>query len=80
MLIRTIVAAQACADVPGPGDANLDLDCDKLMGCLYTCPVTLGEADGDIVLDLDVIGDDCESEVQICASSRGFALDNVCSG
>jgi len=73
VVIRTILSAQPCSSVPGPGSGDPDVACDALMGCLYTCPVTLGEAEGDIVLDFDVLGDACEAEVRICASSQNFA-------
>ena len=57
---------------------DLDVDCTKLMGCAYSCPVVLGEADGDIVLDIETIDEQCESYVEVCASSHGLRVENTC--
>lgn len=76
VLIRVVAVAQPCSEVPTSGDLNLT--CDRLMGCAYTCPVVLGEVDGQVILDLDVVGNDCEQAVEVCSSADGFRIDNVC--
>ena len=74
VIIRAVVVANSCSEVPTSGDLNFE--CQRLLGCVYSCPVPLGELNGDVVLDLDTFDNRCQRTVEVCASSSGFGVAN----
>jgi len=78
VLVRALAVALPCSQVPTAGAPSLEVDCSRLMGCAYSCPVALGSGSGTVGLDLDVINDSCEGAVKLFSSSSGFSSINVC--
>ena len=60
MIIRVVVTAQPCNQLPG-------LDVNQLVGCVFSCPLQPDQISGDVLLDLPVFNDNCEAAVLACA-------------
>lgn len=69
VLIRVTGVARSCDDILALSAASSDVPCEALIGCAYSCPVLLDQVEGDVVVDLDALGDRCEPEVKVCAST-----------
>jgi hypothetical protein len=71
--IRAVATTQPCAPIE---DARADgtypsLDGDLAVGCAYSCPLVLDEAQGSILLSFDTLTNRCEQGVRVCASFPG---------
>jgi len=62
VLVRMIGTAQSCADVEAGGLARA-----SVFGCAYSCPAQLDAVEGSVLLDLDVLDDECGASVHACA-------------
>jgi len=71
VMVRAVGIARPCTEVPELSDGNIEFACDTIVGCAYSCPVTFDQLDEDLVLDLDVFESQCETTVDVCASSSG---------
>ncbi|MEO8702271.1 MAG: hypothetical protein ABI867_19660 [Kofleriaceae bacterium] len=63
VMIRALATAEPidCNAIPARFDDQL------LVGCAYSCPVSLDSVDAAIALSLDALSDRCEREVKVCA-------------
>ena len=75
VLVRAIGTTDSCDTMATTAAPT----CDSLIGCMSSCPVVLDQQDGDLVLDLDVSGTNCEAEVAACASAD-LQPDASCPG
>lgn len=71
LMVRAVVTTERCADLsPGAGAASIPrFDSDHLVGCAYSCPVTLDAVSGSLELGLPAFNDLCEPIVEVCATA-----------
>ena len=62
VIIRAVATAQSCAEL-----ATAPVDSNQLVGCALSCPVQLGGVEGDVILDLPTLSDQCAASVVACA-------------
>ncbi len=64
VIIRAVASAQPCSELPG----GTTPDPLQLVGCATSCPVQLESVEGDILLDLPTLSDQCAASVVACAT------------
>jgi hypothetical protein len=71
VLVRVIASAEPCAAFAAEPVATHRFDPGRLVGCAYSCPVSLDAGSGELVLDLDFtfIERLCVVSVQACAEN-----------
>ncbi len=62
VLVRMVGTAQSCADVESDGLVR-----ESVFGCAYSCPAQLDAVEGSVLLDLDILDDECGASVYACA-------------
>jgi hypothetical protein len=78
VVIRVTVTTQPCGELAtGPGPAT-PLDDQRVVGCAYSCPVVLDAIQGEVLLDLPVLGDQCAPTVRRCATFFEAESTGVC--
>jgi hypothetical protein len=65
VIIRVVATAQHCSDIP----LDTKFDITQLVGCVYSCPLQLDFVQGDVLLDLPALTNQCEEAVVACAST-----------
>src|SRR5262249_10790583 len=63
VILRVVATTQPCSELGDAGGFNAD----DLVGCVFSCPLQLDLASGDILLDLPTLTDKCEDQVAGCA-------------
>ena len=64
VVVRVVGTAQPCSELENGGP----LRCDQIVGCARSCPVTLEDHSGELLLDADSLGLCQEFQVNVCAS------------
>jgi hypothetical protein len=77
VLVRVVATTASCDDVEKRGAA---FQCDKLVGCVVSCPVYLPDAGSTVQLDLDVTPEQCnETAIHLCAAPELANHKMTCS-
>ncbi|WIG98003.1 hypothetical protein [Myxococcus sp. SDU36] len=66
IIVRTTATLQSCDELEAGGVAALNEE--ALVGCAYSCPVSLNAIEGDVYLGFDTLTEQCAQGVRVCAS------------
>ncbi len=71
VLVRVLATAERCADITSAAPSSRAFDTSRLLGCAYSCPVSLDSTAGEVVLDLDFafVEGVCAIAVTACAGT-----------
>lgn len=73
-VLRATIVRSACEDLDDEVDPRFD--CSDVVGCVYSCPISMGSVSGQVTLDLDSFAESaCIRDVRLCASDRMFDRD-----
>lgn len=72
-ILRATIVRSDCGSV---SDIDPQFACSDVVGCVYSCPISIGDVDGQITLDLDSLSQSaCIRDVRLCASDHMFDRD-----
>lgn len=75
-MLRVTIIASPCEEI---GD-DARFSCADVVGCIYSCPISIGSFSGEVVLDLDSIDETtCLRDIRVCAGDHMFDRDEVMS-